>query len=151
MLKSSYDGIEQSRLIAHLSCENREFSRIACKKALIGLNKASADETHTYIRVICLLLVVRDTLKHIRCEWLLGIPQARLERPVLYNQQGVALPKMGVDTMRNVNDEICVYVSTLFKTQSSMKESYLQLLVSYKNKWAKFVMEGVISLLSACV
>lgn len=142
--------MEFARLLAHLSCENKEFSRIVAKRAIIGLNKASGDETATYIRVISQLLFVPDSLRGQRLEWILGIPQARLERPIIYSQQSMPPPKMGVDTLRGPNDDICEYRSTLFKTSGQIKESYLQLLFQYRNKWPKFVLEGVLGLLQAC-
>lgn len=54
---------------------------------------------------------------------------------------------MGVATIRQVNDDITEYRSTLFKTSSSIKESYLQLLYQQRNKWPRYVLDSLIGLL----
>lgn len=49
--------------------------------------------------------------------------------------------------MRDITDDITEYRSTLFKTSSSIKESYLQLLYSQRNKWPRYVLDSLIGLL----
>lgn len=44
-LKSSYSLVEFCNLLTHLSFENKYYSKVLAKRALIGLNKASGDET----------------------------------------------------------------------------------------------------------
>lgn len=58
---------------------------------------------------------------------------------------------MGVATAKFISSEIYEYRSTLFKTTSQIKESYLQLLFSQRNKWPKYALDSLIALLQACV
>lgn len=57
---------------------------------------------------------------------------------------------MGVQTMKYSNDDVFEYRSTLFKSTGLNQESYLQLLYTQRNKWAKFVMDALIELLNVC-
>jgi len=45
-----------------------------CKRALIGLNKASADEIEPYLHIMHPLMLMNDPYRHMRLEWLLGVP-----------------------------------------------------------------------------
>ena len=44
------------------------------KKALVGLNKAGADETYPYIQVLTQQLIIFDKFMTQRFEWILGVP-----------------------------------------------------------------------------
>jgi len=96
-------------------------------------------------------LLVFDSLRPARVEWILGVAHPRFERPITYNSNGSTQPRMGVATMSSVSDDIHEYRSTLFKTSSSVKESYLQLLYSQRNKWPKYVLDSLTALLQACL
>ena len=52
-MKSHYEVQEYTRLTSHIAFYNHDVSRTIAKKALVGLNKASAEETYTFIAVIC--------------------------------------------------------------------------------------------------
>jgi hypothetical protein len=80
-LKNVYDIPTMQALLAHLSCENPKFSKRLCKEALMGLNKAGADEIMSYIKIITQLLLIPDSLRASRTEWLLGFPVLHFERP----------------------------------------------------------------------
>jgi hypothetical protein len=43
------------------------------------------------------------------------------------------------------------YKSTLYKTPSAIKDSYLKLLYHYRKRWAKYVLDALIALLQACI
>jgi hypothetical protein len=89
LMKSHYEVQEYTRLIAHIAFNNHDVSRTIAKKAIVGLNKASADETYTYITVICGQLVIHDKFNIQRFEWILGVAQIKLDHPYIYagNQQ----------------------------------------------------------------
>ena len=72
-MKCHYEVLEYSRLLSHISFYNAEVSRVICKKALVGLNKASADETFNFIQVIVQLISLYDALMYQRFEWILGV------------------------------------------------------------------------------
>lgn len=139
--------------MAHLSYENYEFSRCLAKRAIVGLNKASADETANYIGVIQQILVVQDSLMSKRAEWILGVPQAKIERSYhAYNSPPPATVfKMGVSTLNNADSDICEYRSTLFKMSSHVKESYLQLLFQYRRRWPRYTLDSMVALFQACL
>ena len=79
-LKNLYDVPAMHALICHLSWENLKFSRRVCKGALVGLNKAGSDEITNYIKIITQVLLIPDSLRMQRLEWLLGVPVPHFER-----------------------------------------------------------------------
>ena len=48
------------RLICHICYMNFTYSRMVAKVVLIGLNKASADETFSYISLVAHMLTIPD-------------------------------------------------------------------------------------------
>ena len=69
------------RLICHICYGNFTYSRMVAKVVLIGLNKASADETFSYISLVAHMLTIPDQYMSHRMEWLLGVPCLRIEYP----------------------------------------------------------------------
>ena len=59
-LKSNYELAEFVRLIGHMCFNNLSYSRMVSKTALKGLNKASADETFSFITLIAHLITIPD-------------------------------------------------------------------------------------------
>jgi hypothetical protein len=59
-LKGNYELLEFVRLICHICYGNFTYSRMVAKVVLIGLNKASADETFSYISLVAHLLTITD-------------------------------------------------------------------------------------------
>lgn len=139
--------------MTHLSYENYDYSRMVAKKALIGLNKYNSDEIMGYLGVISNILILRDSFMYLRTEWILGLPNARIEIPTYQtNSQNNNLNyKMGLSILKNVNDEICEYRSTAFKSSSSSKESFLQMLYQYRKRQIKFTLDCLVVLLQACL
>jgi hypothetical protein len=63
-----------------------------------------------------------------RHEWILGVPQLKLDRPYPYGNIAEKYPfglKIGVENLSNPTDDYIDYRSTLFKTVNTSKESYL--------------------------
>ena len=60
LFKTHYEVQEYTRMISHIAFNNHDISRKIAKKAIVGLNKAQADETFTYISVICAQLILQD-------------------------------------------------------------------------------------------
>lgn len=52
LMKWNQSWLEVARLLAHLACENKTFSKQVAKRALVGLNKASADECSMYTCIL---------------------------------------------------------------------------------------------------
>lgn len=48
--------------------------------------------------------------------------------------------KLGVAVMDAMNDDIYDYKSTLFKTQTTIKDSLLQIMFQYRNRWYKYLL-----------
>lgn len=48
------------------------------------------------------------------------------------------------------NDDICDYRSTLFKTSSQVKESFLQILYQSRKRWTKYTLSGLTALMQVC-
>lgn len=117
-LKCNQSAVEVSKLLCHLACENRDFSRKLAKRSLIGVNKAAGDEIFPYITVLAQQLSIFDSMRFHRYEWILGVPCPTFEKPSMYNPNQSHLPKMGVAAAKYVSTEICEYRSTLFKTTS---------------------------------
>ena len=61
-IRCGYESLEFGRLLAHLSCENYEFSRRVAKKVIIMANKANGDEIEPCLNVLSHLLVLPDSL-----------------------------------------------------------------------------------------
>ena len=59
-LKGNYELLEFVRLICHICYGNFTYSRMVTKVVLIGLNKASADETFSYISLVAHRLTIPD-------------------------------------------------------------------------------------------
>lgn len=124
---------------------------MVAKKALVGLNKFNSDEIMGFLNVITNILILRDSLMVIRTEWILGLPNAKID---ITNYQTNSQQnnnnlnyKMGLSILKNVNDDICEYKSTAFKSASSSKESYLQMLYQYRKRQVKFTLDCLIVLL----
>lgn len=49
--------------------------------------------------------------------------------------------KAGVETITNMNDDIYEYRSTLFKSSNSIKESLLQILYHYRNRYSLYTLQ----------
>jgi len=84
-LKGNYELIEFVRLITHICSFNFSYSRMVSKEVLIGLNKAAADETFSYITLIAHLISIPDHFMRQRHEWLLGFPCLKIDYPKNYD------------------------------------------------------------------
>lgn len=51
-MKSGYESLEFARLMAHLSFDNYDYSRMVAKKVLVGINKSNSDEIEPYLYVL---------------------------------------------------------------------------------------------------
>ena len=58
--------------------------------------------------------------------------------------------KIGVGILDYISDDICEYKSTLFKTSSTVKESFLQILYQYRKRWPKYTLMSLHALLTVC-
>jgi hypothetical protein len=94
-LKGNYELTEFVRLISHICFMNFTYSRVVAKIVLVGLNKASADETFSFITLIAHLITIPDIYMQQRYEWLLGLPCHRIEYPKITNNQQPPL-KVGI-------------------------------------------------------
>jgi hypothetical protein len=84
-------------------------------------------------------------------EWLLGVPCLRIEYPKNFEQNQAAPLKVGIQTLKSPEDELIEYKTTLYKTPSGVKDSYLRLLYQYRKRWAKYVLDALIALLQSCL
>jgi hypothetical protein len=150
-LKGNYELVEFVRLICHICYGNFTYSRMVAKVVLIGLNKASADETFSYISLVAHLLTIPDQYMAQRMEWLLGIPCMRIEYTKNFDMNQTAPLKVGIEILKNPDEEMIEYKTTLYKTPSGIKDSYLRLLYQYRKRWAKYVLDALIALLQSCV
>jgi hypothetical protein len=85
-------------------------------------------------------------------EWLLGVPCLRIEYPKNFEEANQIAPlKVGIQILKSPDDEIIEYKSTLYKTTSGVKDSYLKLLYHYRKRWAKYVLDALFALLQSCL
>lgn len=99
-IRCMYEALEFSRLIGHLCFENYDTSLRVSKKIITAINKASSDESHTFLNVINNTLIICDSLMDFRFEWMLGIPQLKLIKPINYNPQtGLKEARIGVELL----------------------------------------------------
>ena len=130
-MRYGFEVIELSRLLAHVSYENYDFSLKICKKILVGINRCNGDEIKPYLEVVSNLFLLNDSYSNHRLEWILGIPILKIERPfVMHNSfpnQGSiqSALKAGVSNSNSIHDDIFEFKSTLFKSSSAVKDSLL--------------------------
>ena len=72
-------------MIGHICFENYHISLRVCKKLVSAFNKASSDEIFTYTNIIQNTLPIHDSIMSCRMEWLLGIAQLKIIKPLNSN------------------------------------------------------------------
>ncbi|CDW78148.1 ubiquitin carboxyl-terminal hydrolase family protein [Stylonychia lemnae] len=150
-MKAGYQRVEFGRLIAQMSFFNLQFSRKVAKRLVIGLNKASADEVEPYLYVVQSLLLLNDPYKQFRLEWILGIPQLKVDKTMIYNQDvSIINTKLGVQILDSASDDVYEYRSTLFKQSTNTRQSFLQLVYQFRRSWSKYTFQLLMSLLQGC-
>ena len=105
-LKGNYELLAFVRLISHICYGNFTFSRIFAKFVLIGLSKASADETFSYISLVAHMLTIPDQYILYRMEWMLGVPCLRIEYPKNFEHNQAAPLKVGIQILKSPEDEL---------------------------------------------
>jgi hypothetical protein len=113
---------------------------------LLGINKGIASEIEHYLSVAGDLLSINDSVKHHRYEWILGFPQVNISQET---PAQTLFYRVGVQSNTYVDDITCEYRSTAFKTSTENNQSLLSLLFTFRKRWAKFTLEGLISVFKA--
>jgi hypothetical protein len=83
--------------------------------------------------------------------WLLGVPCLRIEYPKNFEHNQAAPLKVGIQILKSPEDELIEYKTSLYKTPSGVKDSYMRLLYQYCKRWAKYVLDTLIALLQSCL
>lgn len=79
-------------------------------------------------------LSIQDELQETRIEWLMGIPVWTMQKQT--TRDGF-INKVGVQRIKDVQDSIVEYVSSLFKTRNNFEEAVLTMIYNYRKE--KFV------------
>lgn len=129
--------------------DNREFSRRIAKLTLTGLNGGVRAEMDHYLGVASDLLSINDSVKKERYEWILGFPQQRVV--IEPSTQIKYIYQIGAASLTFADEPICDYRSTAFKTINEDRQSLLSLLFTFRKRWAKLTLEGLIAIFKACL
>ena len=130
-MKEKYDPTSLGVIIEHLCFENEHFSLSLGHLLLRGINKATFDESPSYLEAITHYLNIPDSLMNKRMEWILGQPQ-----PIfisLQNENG----SFGMYGNLSLDDLTISYESPLNPDGCT---SLLNLMVQSKRKYEALVM-----------
>lgn len=86
------------------------------------MNQSSSDKVIESLKIIKKFLLIDDTLKVKRLEWIFGIPQIVSKNPYRSTKH-----QYGLELVERINDESYKYVSTL--SSSLADDSLLNLLI----------------------
>jgi len=85
ILKHNF-AIDQFKVfLSHLCFENKEFSIRIAKFILKGTIKLHYDDNNSYLELLRQYLLIDDSLKNQRLEWIFGIPYFQLKQPGQYS------------------------------------------------------------------
>ena len=134
-LKYTQESKEIAQMIGHLCWNNYAFSRRVGKTILQGLNNVTEIELQPFLGCLSVYLSLDDQFQTQRIEWLMGIPDFKLHRSDdmhLINDPRFVIQKIGLQRIKDVEDNLYDYKSTLFKEPNAYRETLLHIMYSYR-------------------
>jgi hypothetical protein len=124
---------------------NYEMTRKIAKVFLKSVNQPNIDKVSLYLKSLKKFLLIDDSLKTQRLEWIFGISQLISKSKFRSNGKY----EYGVELVERINDEAYVYVSTLMST--STEDALMTLLLKQRGRMDTFCIKALKDLISLCL
>ena len=124
---------------------NFEMTRKIAKVFLKSVNQPNIDKVSLYLKSLKKFLLIDDTLKTQRLEWIFGVSQLISKSKFRQNNKY----EYGAELVERINDEAYIYVSTLMST--STEESLMTLLLKQRGRMDTFCIKALKDLISLCL
>jgi len=147
LLEPTSDG-KPNKMIDTICRENEKMTRKMAKNIL---KKFSEHVTHMpdklthYLRALKKFLLIDDSLKEQRMEWIFGVPQIYTKKD--YVNQGVY--KMQMENIDKIDEPAYTFCSALLGQYQN--DGFLAKIMAVKNKVDTFCLKGLKDVVKLCV
>ena len=131
--------------LTSMCINNFEMTRKIAKVFLKSVNQPNIDRVSLYLKSLKKFLLIDDSLKTQRLEWIFGVSQLISKSKFRQNNKY----EYGVELVERINDEAYVYVSTLMST--STEESLMTLLLKQRGRMDTFCVKALKDLIQLCL
>ena len=111
---SEFSSKHFGKSVANLCKDNMKLSRKIAKVFLRTLEKAQDDSTRYYLKALKPFLLINDSLKLLRLEWIFGVPDLIFRK--VYGEQK---ERYGSELIDRVNEEHLTYITPILPLSSS--------------------------------
>lgn len=125
--------------------DNYEMTKKMAKVFLKSVNQPNVDKVSLYLKSLKKFLLINDSLKIQRLEWIFGISQLVSKSRFRSNNKY----EYGLELVERINDDAYTYVSTLMTTTT--EDALMTLLLKQRGRMDTFCIKALKDLISLCL
>lgn len=123
--------------------DNFKMSKKIAKVFIKGFNQTNVEKVSSFMKGVKKFLMVDDSLKQQRLEWIFGVPQIVSKKQYRTNKF-----EFGAELVERINDEAYTYNTSLMTT--SMDDGLFTQLIKCRGRMDTFCVRAIKDLLSLC-